>query len=453
MSLLKWMIKEEWRMHSSMFGSLKFSLFPLVILLISIPMMIAFNSFGFSMNEIQFGMHYLMLFFGLNVGVIGFVSRSSMRNLMGEKNLIIFSSRLLPVSKPYILANFIVKDFLFYFGFFIFPVILSNFFVTSATNTVFLGISYLLSFGLGLAFTFVISVVYSRFSKYVFIPLAGVGIYVLYTLEMGLRQLNLGYLYYLNRSIPILLFNIFVILVLLLIGGFSYGFQRDTKDEWKSDRYSKISERFSELNSKNLLDLHRSSGGFGKILVSYIVLGAVFWFIVDVFPPARIFLDAKLLAFSTFLGISSLSVYNWLNRYDRNESYYILPLAEKDVLKNKIKSFYILISPLLIIAIILAFLLFGGSTLELVHSFLIAFFTATYILAITVKLTGMEPNIKLLDTSILAKFFLLAFLILEPFLVGALLFSGNVLIVSGVFIILYLISGFVSYRLLFRTVQ
>ncbi len=436
-----------------MFGSLKFSLFPLVIFIISVISMLSFNYFDFSFNQIQFGMHYLMMFFGLNVGVIGFVSRSSMKNLLGEKNLLMFSSRLLPLSKIHILSSFILKDFLFYFGFFIFPVILSNLFITDLISTVFLMVSYLLSFGLGLSFTFLVSVVYTRFNRYVFIPLSAVIIYFLHVSGVGLRQLNLGYMYYLNGSMEILGFNLAIILLFLVIGGFSYGFERSYSDLRKEELYPILSNKLSYLSSKNIIDIKRSSGGFGKIMISYLVLGAVFWFMVDVFPPAEIFLDAKLLAFSTFLGISSLSVYNWLNRYDKKSSYYILPLEKSDVLRSKIKSFYIIITPLLIFALLFGAIFFGGSLLEILHSILIAFSSATYILAITVLLTGLEPNTKLLDTTVLLKFFILSFIVLEPFLVGSLMFSGNVLIVSIVFVSLYLISGIASYRILVRRMR
>ncbi len=435
-----------------MFGSLKFSLFPLVIFAIAVISMLSFRYFGFSFNQVQFGMHYLMLFFGLNVGVIGFVSRSSMKNLLGEKNLVMFTSRLLPLSKIHILSSFIIKDFVFYFGFFIFPVILSNLFITTLSNTGYLMISYVLSFGLGLSLTFLVSVVYSRFSRYVFIPLSAVIIYLLHVSGLGLRQLNLGYMYYLNGSIEILAFNLIIILMLLGIGGFSYGFERNFFDKRKKELYPKLSDKISYISSKNIIDIKRSSGGFGKIIVSYLVLGAVFWFMVDVFPPAEIFLDAKLLAFSTFLGISSLSVYNWLNRYDKKSSYYILPLEKSDVLRSKIKSFYIIISPLLIFALLFGFIFFGGTPLEFLHSFLIAFFSATYILAITVLLTGLEPNVKLLDTTVLVKFFLLSFIVLEPLLVGSLMFSGNVLMVSLVFLFIYLTSGIASYKILVRRI-
>lgn len=435
-------------MHSSLFGNLKFSLFPVIILLFSMGTIYSFDFFGFSLNEIQFGMHYLMLFFGLNVGVIGFVSRSSMKNLLGKTNLLIFSSRILPLSKFYILATFLLKDFIFYFGFFILPIVVSNILVTGLMQTLLLAVSYLLSFSIGLGVTFLISVVYVRLNKYLFLILTGAVTYILYSLGLGLRQLNLGYLYYLSGNFFVLVTGIVVVALLLVLGGSFYGFGERRKELRKKDVFSRLSTKLSSLNSKNILDLNRSSGGFGKILVSFIVLGAVFWFMVEKFPPGEIFLQSKLLTISTFLGISSLSIYNWLNRYDRKESYLILPLIKEDILKSKIETFYLITLPLLLSANIAGFFFFNSSVFELMHAVLITFFSATYILAITVSLAGLEPNTRLLDATVILKFFAFSFLVLEPFLLGALIYNESILFATGIFSFFYVVSGTVSYILL-----
>ncbi|MFB6265716.1 MAG: hypothetical protein ABEI07_01390, partial [Candidatus Nanohaloarchaea archaeon] len=92
MELFREMLKEEWRMHSTVFGSKKFALFPLAILGISLGFFALLPRLGFSLSEIQFGMHFLVLFLGMNVGGIGFVSRSGMQNVLQDFNLLLFSS-------------------------------------------------------------------------------------------------------------------------------------------------------------------------------------------------------------------------------------------------------------------------------------------------------------------------------------------------------------------------
>ncbi|MDY7083296.1 MAG: hypothetical protein SXQ77_13045, partial [Halobacteria archaeon] len=114
MRLLRWMIKEEWRIHSRLFGSWGFGLFPLVILSIGALGYGLLAYSGFTVEEIAIGLHYAVFFFGLNVGSIGFVSRDAIENLLGESNLLIFSSRTLPISRERIVATFVVKDLIYY---------------------------------------------------------------------------------------------------------------------------------------------------------------------------------------------------------------------------------------------------------------------------------------------------------------------------------------------------
>ena len=448
MGLLRRMVKEEWRMHSSIFGSLKFSLFPMAILVVSLITFFSFDRFGFSMDEIQFGMHYVMLFFGLNVGVIGFVSRSSMRNLLGENNLLIFSSRFLPLSKIYILAVFILKDFVFYSGFFILPVVAANLVIASVFQTLLLAASYFLSFVTGLALTFFLTVLYIRISRYLFIGLLAAGGVSLYFLGFSLRQVNPGYLFYLVSSPWLFLFSLGAVSVLLLFGAAFYGFETRKDTGKKRNMFAWLNSRMPALEAKNFLDMRRSAGGFGKILLSFLILGVVFWFMVEQFPPGRIFRNAKLLTFSTFLGIASLSIYNWLNRYDRGESYSILPLERTDVLRNKVRSFYLISMPLMGSAVIAGFFVFGAGLYEFLHSFLVMFFSSTYILAIVIRLTGLEPNVKLLDASVVSRFIALCFLVLEPLLIVGIIFETSLLVSTIVLSVMYIVSGVASSMIL-----
>ena len=448
MGLLGRMVREEWRMHSSIFGSLKFSLFPLAIFVVSLITFFSFDRFGFSMDGIQFGMHYVMLFFGLNVGVIGFVSRSSMRNLLGENNLLIFSSRFLPLSKIYILSVFILKDFLFYSAFFILPVVVANIVLTSVSGVVLLAFSYFLSFVTGLALTFFLTVLYVRISRYLFMALSVAGVVSLYLLGFGLRQLNPGYLFYLVSSPWLFFFSFGAVSVILLIAAAFYGFDTRTDSRERRDMYSILRRKLPSLGAKNILDMRRSTGGFGKIIISFLVLGLVFWFMVEQFPPGRIFRNAKLLTFSTFLGIASLSIYNWLNRYDRGESYTILPLERTDVLRNKVRSFYLISMPLMVLATVAGYFVFDAGLYELLHSFLVMFFSSTYILAVVVKLTGMKPNVMLLDASVVARFIALCFLVLEPLLIVGIIFDQSLMVSTIVLSVMYLVSGAVSSMIL-----
>ncbi|EHK02295.1 hypothetical protein HRED_04884 [Candidatus Haloredivivus sp. G17] len=61
-------------------------------------------------------------FTGLAAGSIGFSSNDAAKNVLGDDNFIIFSSRTLPVRKSRLVLDFIVKDLAFYTGLYLLPV-------------------------------------------------------------------------------------------------------------------------------------------------------------------------------------------------------------------------------------------------------------------------------------------------------------------------------------------
>jgi len=64
-------------------------------------------------------------FTGLAAGSIGFNSNDAAKNVLGDANFLIFSSRTLPIRKSSLVASFLVKDMLFYLGLYLFPVALA----------------------------------------------------------------------------------------------------------------------------------------------------------------------------------------------------------------------------------------------------------------------------------------------------------------------------------------
>ncbi|MDY6774393.1 MAG: hypothetical protein SVS85_04285, partial [Candidatus Nanohaloarchaea archaeon] len=317
MKLFREMLKEEWRMHSSVFGNLRFGLFPVAMLAISAGFFWMLPRLGFSSEEVQFGMHFLILFLGMNVGGIGFISRSGMRNVLEDFNLLLFSSRTLPVSRSRILLAFIVKDLVYYFFYFLVPLALGTL-LLGLSLTAFLTtlLSYILAFAAGLAVVFLLSTVYARTCKVVFT--AGIAFLALiyYLSGLGMEALNPAYLFYLQPSLETFLVSLAPVLFLLALGVHLFGYESHRRKERHGKLYQRLRTRLSPLNSKNLLDLQRSSGGYGKILVSFAILFAVFWFLVSEFPFGEMFLEAPLLSFAALLGMASASVYNWLNRFD-----------------------------------------------------------------------------------------------------------------------------------------
>jgi len=123
--IFKSMLKEEWRMHSNLFGNNGFSLFPVFIFLFTFFVSLVLPIFReiFTYAQIALGMHYLFLLLGGMVGAFGLIGREFMNRRFGQASLITYSSRTLPVSERLIFTNFLVKDIVYYFVLYVLPFI------------------------------------------------------------------------------------------------------------------------------------------------------------------------------------------------------------------------------------------------------------------------------------------------------------------------------------------
>jgi len=123
--IFKSMLKEEWRIHSNLFGNNGFSLFPIFIFLFTFFVSLVLPVFReiFTYAQIALGMHYLFLLLGGMVGAFGLMGREFMNRRFGQVSLIAYSSGTLPVSERLIFANFLVKDIVYYFILYVLPFI------------------------------------------------------------------------------------------------------------------------------------------------------------------------------------------------------------------------------------------------------------------------------------------------------------------------------------------
>src|SRR5512136_1086992 len=178
------MVKEEWRVHSTMFGSLSFALFPFLIFGIAFMGSFLIPLVGRTLPVGNLGIivhaNYLML--GLMVGGFGMLGNEVMNRRFGQASFLAYSARSLPLSEPYIFANFVIKDTVYYFFLWVFPfafgyILASPFIHVPLASALFLLLTLTLSFLFGLCGIFFLSPVYS-WSKpvfWAFLLLLGVG--------------------------------------------------------------------------------------------------------------------------------------------------------------------------------------------------------------------------------------------------------------------------------------
>ena len=443
LEILKSMIKEEWRMHSTMFGNFMFMLFPVLIAIFSFAGTLLFPFFKgiISTKQIAILLHYTFVLFGMSVGAFGLFGREIMNRRFGHASLIAYSSRTLPVSEKMIFLNFFVKDLIYYFILWILPIV-AGFFLAFPALSISLSYSGLLlltlslSFLAGLSFVFLLSTVYAHSSKFFITILVFAAITAVFTAG----YFNTGYL----ELLPPLLFfftrspeQLELSLVLAIIpAALSLIFLKidypETKRRFKNSldglcRTLKFTQ-YPQFTSKDFLDLKRSEGGLGKIIFSFLFPVGLVWamlFVALKLMPSVNFL----IIFSILLGAISSMVYNWLTEFDLFTSYAFLPVRVSDVIKSKITS-YALINSISILILILTAIKIGP-----LDYFLPALFSfisvSAYTLSMTIYLTGLYPNVLLYNAKIFAEYL---------FLISPVLLS---LIILSMFNPVYLVASLV----------
>jgi hypothetical protein len=117
------MVKEEWRMHSTMFGSLSFAMFPVMIFGIAFmgAFLLPLLRSTLPAGNLALIVHANFLLLGFMVGAFGLLGNEVMNRRFGQASLLAYSARSLPLSEVHIFFTFVVKDVVYYFFLWVFP--------------------------------------------------------------------------------------------------------------------------------------------------------------------------------------------------------------------------------------------------------------------------------------------------------------------------------------------
>ncbi|MFB6204392.1 MAG: hypothetical protein ABEJ75_01970 [Candidatus Nanohaloarchaea archaeon] len=426
MKLLKEMIKEEWRMHSELFGGRAFALFPFAVLLLTGFLFFAFYVTGFTVGQMLLGLNALLFFMGLNVGGLGFISRDAAENLLGAANLLIFSSRTLPVDQKKIVANFVAKDLLYYSVMLVTPIVLGLFalrpFLPLSTSTV--GMAWLTGTGMfmfGVGLSFLGASLYNRGKVY-----AGLLLLAVFGTVVTFRGGILNYtpLVLMDSFSLVNLLKGFLPVALLNLAGIGlYLPDPARKSRTREERFTVFNEKLGgPLMARSFLDLERSSGGLWKVVFSQAVVFGFFAFMMTQLVFLKVVSLAPGMIFSLVMAISSISTYNWLTRFDDPRSYRRLPRSMRDVFEAKMRLFLGVSVPVAWTFIVIGSVFFG--TGGLVAGMLSLPMTALYVLGVTVYFAGMDPNNMLFSAGKFLKFVALIGIGLVPMFVVAMVYQS-----------------------------
>jgi len=413
------MIKEEWRVHSTMFGSLSFALFPILIFWIAFmgSFLLPLMRQELPPGELSLILHANYLMLGFMVGAFGLLGSEVMNRRFGQASLLTYSARSLPISERRIFANFVVKDTLYYFVLWVLPLALgfllaSPFIGVPVSLPLLLTLTLTLSFLFGLCAVFFLSSVYSRSKPAlaaILISIAGIaGLLILITGQNPARFypplqlfLDFSWMNFVLSCIAI------AILFCISIRLFSPGSPDATKHH--KSLLMPLAGKLSifsnpPLAAKDLIDMYRSGGIVGQTLFSFIIPLVVIWFFLSLLtgyiPPY-----GALLEFALVTGVIASTMYTWITMFDTFGTYACLPVSVRTVIKSKIASFSVLqIIPGVFIAVVAVL---SGQAIYLVPAVVLCLAVSFYSLGVTVWLTGLSPSVLVYDVKVMVVYLIL----------------------------------------------
>ena len=440
------LLREEWRLHTQLFGGWRFVLFPVVIGALTVGATVALLETGTAEGTIVTGLHVLALGFGLYSGTAGFAGSDMLENVFGRLSLVLSTSTTLPLSRRRLLGIFLVKDALFYAVAFVLPMAFANAVLVGkvsaapvAVGTLWLSLS--LSFAAGMALTVAMIAIRTR----------GVPTWVIVgSIVAGAAGSWLtgiakdGW----TLFVPIegsLVNALGLAAGTVLVGAGSLALYDPTygrPSRTAGDRFARLSDALplgtdnsSALVSKTLLDLARSSGGVAKPFVSAAILFALVAALVGVVDSITGIAPAPGIFFGGVLGLTAFTTYNWLTQFDSLEDYLTYPVSIEDVFRAKRIAFVLVGAPTVAVPYLAAVVWFDATMLDTVVGAVLLAGYALYYYGLTVYIAGFDPNEFLFDAVRFTMFTVGVGVALVPTLVAGFVVvppSGAVALVLGV---------------------
>jgi hypothetical protein len=421
------MVKEEWRVHSTMFGSLSFALFPVMIFGIAFmgSFLIPLMQTSLPAGNLTLIVHANYLMLGIMVGGFGLLGNEVMNRRFGQASLLAYSARSLPLSEKFIFSNFVIKDTVYYFFLWVLPfgfgyILASPFTGVPLAGALLLLLTLTLSFLFGLCGVFFLSAVYARSNLVLWLVLLviGVGVGGLAALT-GMNPVLFFPPLLLNTAFTWANFLISCTVLALLFGVAIVLFNPESVGSEKTyrDSFAPLMRRFSflpnpPLAAKDTIDLYRSGSLVGQTIFSFLLPLAVIWFFLSLlgpfFPPHGLLF---MVAITT--GVIASTMYTWVTMFDTFGPYACLPVAVSTLIASKLTTFAVLQTiPAVFIA---AVALLSGEAAYLVPAVVLGISVSFYAVGVMTWLCGLSPNVLVYDVKVLFVYLLLVGIVLTIF--------------------------------------
>lgn len=421
LTLFTSMFKEEWRMHSTLFGSINFALFP--VLIFAIAFMGAFilplvaNIIDIVLLSTVVHAQFILL--GIMVGSFGILGKEVMNRRFGQGSLIAYSARSLPVSEKIVFLNFVVKDIVYYFLLWILPFGLgflaaSPFLGTGIYYPSLLMLTISIAFLLGLCTIFLLSAVYSRSKKALFGILAVMAtgfliLSVIYTPAEVLTTLLLPVRLFISFTYTGLLIQVLIITILFAVSVLLFTSEDTASEKHYKNLLDPLSERLVFLKenaivAKDFIDLYRSGIGIGQTIFSFLLPLGLIWLILS-FLGGFLIPDNILFTIAVVTGVIASTMYTWLTEFDSIPAYYFLPINISSVIRAKTGTFTILqLIPVLFIA---AVAIISGTADKIPSAVILSLSISFFELSLMIRMCGLEPGAMIYNVRVFLKYILI----------------------------------------------
>jgi len=421
------MVKEEWRVHSTMFGSLSFALFPVMIFGIALmgSFLIPLMRITLPAGSLTLIVHANYLMLGIMVGGFGLLGNEVMNRRFGQASLLAYSARSLPLSERFIFSNFVIKDTVYYFFLWVLPfgfgyILASPFIRVPLADALLLLLTLTLSFLFGLCGVFFLSAVYARSRTLLWLVLLAIGVGIIGLAAITGTNIVLFFPpLLLNSSFTWANFLISCVVLALLFGVAIVLFNPESVGSEKTykNTFMPLMRQFSFLpyppfTAKDTLDLYRSGSLVGQTIFSFLLPLAVIWFFLSLlgpfFPP-----HGLLFVIAVTTGVIASTMYTWVTMFDTFGLYASLPVAVSTLIAGKLTTFAVLqVIPAVFIA---AVALLSGEAAYLVPAIVLTISIAFYAVGIMAWLCGLSPNVLVYDVKVLFAYLILVGIVLTIF--------------------------------------
>jgi len=447
------MLREEWRMHSRLFGGVRFALFPAFLTLLAAGTATFFAVAGASEATLLAGLHVVVALVGLQVGSIGLVGRDALENLLGDTTLLIYSARTLPVSERRLLFVFVVKDVAYYAVLFIAPLVVGTLPLVVLGSLSLGAVPLLLAtawlafgFGVGLSLLFVGLATRSRLAPAV---VAG-GLLAGGVLRPDLAATLTPYGLFVDPTPAGAAVSVLLPLVGGAVGLRLFEFDRRTPARTAANQFRALHGRLRRVDrqgllAKSLLDVARSSGGLWKVLFSqglvFGVVAVLLGYLPDIVPVR----PSPGLTLAAVLSLGAFTTYNWLCQYDDADFFGTYPIPLAAVFRAKLYGFLLLAVPAGLFYLGLGVAVFGVGSLLVGAAVYLP--VSLYVFGVTAYVAGLRPTELLFDTPVFAAFTVAMMAVLLPLVVLAIAYPLDPTLVAGLAVAVAVVAGGVGYAL------